>query len=68
MKVWGNIPWDETGWEIGERFAMKWWFLMDDEVLRTTNFWRASRTDETLSLREIKRKFRSGTLVHIGEN
>jgi hypothetical protein len=50
LKVWGSIPWDPMAWEVGTEFAKKWWFLMDDEILRTTNFWRGQRGDEPLAL------------------
>lgn len=60
VKVWGNTPWDDQGWEIGERFAVKWWFLMDDEVLRTTNFWRGTRDERGLSMGEIRDTFHRG--------
>jgi hypothetical protein len=48
LKVWGSTPWDPMGWEVGPDFARKWWFLMDDAVMRTTNFWRAQRGEEAL--------------------
>jgi hypothetical protein len=54
IKVWGSTPWDKTGWEVGERFARKWWFLMTEEVLEKANFWRAGRGDRRLSVSEIK--------------
>ena len=50
LKVWGSTPWDPTGWEIGPEFAKKWWFLMDDGIMRTTNFWRGQRGEEALVL------------------
>ncbi|CZR69927.1 uncharacterized protein PAC_19828 [Phialocephala subalpina] len=56
IKVWGNQSWDERGWEIGRGFATKWWFLMDEEVLSTTNFWRAARGEEALSVEGLKRR------------
>lgn len=56
VRVWGSQSWDERGWEISERFALKWWFLMDEEVLGTTNFWRAARGDQGLDVRELKNK------------
>ena len=48
MKVWGSTPWDPMGWEVSPAFARKWWFLMDDGVMRTTNFWRSQRGEEPL--------------------
>jgi hypothetical protein len=50
LKVWGSTPWDPMAWEVGPEFARKWWFLMDDEILRTTNFWRAQRGEQALVL------------------
>jgi len=48
MKVWGSTPWDPMGWEVSPEFVRKWWFLMDDGVMRTTNFWRSQRGEEPL--------------------
>jgi hypothetical protein len=50
LKVWGWTPWDTMAWEVGPEFARKWWFLMDAEVIRTTNFWRGQRSEEPLTL------------------
>ncbi|KAK0105209.1 hypothetical protein ONS95_004396 [Cadophora gregata] len=63
ITVWGNTPWDEGAWEIGERFAVKWWFLMDDEVLRGTNFWRGARDERRLSMGEIRERLQGGLLL-----
>ncbi|KAL7273107.1 hypothetical protein RUND412_004066 [Rhizina undulata] len=41
--VWGEVPWAAQSWEIGESFARDWWFLMDDEMHRCTNWWRLQR-------------------------
>jgi hypothetical protein len=50
LKIWGSIPWEPMGWEVGAEFARKWWFLMDDGIIQTTNFWRAQRGEEALVL------------------
>ncbi len=50
IKVWGSTPWDPFGWEVGPQFAKKWWFLMDDGILQSSNFWRAQRGEEPLVL------------------
>lgn len=41
--VWGSLPWAPQGWEVTEQFARKWWFLLDQEVIETANFWRIQR-------------------------
>lgn len=48
LRVWGSIPWEPAGWEIRPEFARKWWFLMDDSIISTTNFWRGQRGEEPL--------------------
>jgi len=48
IKVWGKIPYDTTGWELGPKFAKKWWFLIDEGMIRTTNFWRGQRGEADL--------------------
>ncbi|KAG4444185.1 hypothetical protein IFR05_000282 [Cadophora sp. M221] len=50
IKVWGSTPWDPAGWEVSPTFAKKWWFLMDDGILQTANFWRGQRGEEALQL------------------
>jgi hypothetical protein len=60
VKVWGSNPWEEGAWEIGERFAVKWWFLMGDEVLKGTNMWRGMRGQGRLGVESIKARFASG--------
>ena len=50
LKVWGITPWDPMGWEFAPEFVRKWWFLMDDGILHSTNFWRAQQGEEPLTL------------------
>ncbi|KAF4625895.1 hypothetical protein G7Y89_g12269 [Cudoniella acicularis] len=57
VRVWGSMSWEKTGWEVGEEFARKWWFLMTDEVLESANFWRMARGEHRLTLENIKEGF-----------
>lgn len=50
VRVWGMTPWDKRGWEVQESFANKWWWLITEEVLEETNFWRVSRGENPLLL------------------
>lgn len=47
--VWGE-PWSETGWEVSERFATKWSFLLKGchTLVESTNRWREARGEERL--------------------
>ncbi|KAI0837429.1 hypothetical protein F5Y06DRAFT_89329 [Hypoxylon sp. FL0890] len=47
--VWGE-PWSETGWEVSERFAIKWSFLLKGchTLVESTNRWREARGEERL--------------------
>lgn len=60
LRVWGNTPWDENGWEISESFAEKWWLIMSREVLKSTNFWRGTRGEMPLNIEAIKASLRLG--------
>jgi hypothetical protein len=48
FRVWGNTTWDGTGWEVSEAFARRWWFLMDEQLINVTNFWRRQRLERAL--------------------
>lgn len=50
LRTWGCTPWDPMGWEVPLDFAKKWWFLMDDSIIHTTNFWRAQRGEDALEV------------------
>lgn len=56
VRVWGKTPWDRRGWEVQESFAVKWWWLMTEEVLEETNFWRVSRGEGPLVLETIRER------------
>jgi hypothetical protein len=48
--IWGQSPWEEMGWEVSESFVRKWWFLVDKDVIKQSNFWRAQRGLAALEL------------------
>lgn len=50
IRIWGSTPWDPTGWEVSEDFAQKWWFLIDESIIRVSNFWRSQRGEASLRL------------------
>ncbi|KAL7917411.1 hypothetical protein ACQKWADRAFT_325765 [Trichoderma austrokoningii] len=50
LRVWGKTPWDRRGWEMQEEFVNKWWWVIADDILEETNFWRVSRGEAPLSL------------------
>jgi hypothetical protein len=43
LRIWGVTPWDPMGWEVSDEFVRKWWFLVDEDIVRTSNFWRRQR-------------------------
>lgn len=45
---WGRRPWDPRGWEIPTAFVEKWWWLLDEDIVTMTNFWREERADMPL--------------------
>ena len=63
VKVWGNSPWDEKGWEVSEHFATKWWLVMSEEVLGIANWWRGLRGDKELTMSSIRGAHREPLLL-----
>lgn len=54
--AWGTDLSDPFAWEISERFAQKWWFLLDEEMIYRSNWWRKQRG--LPALRQGERKTR----------
>ncbi|KAF4155437.1 hypothetical protein CNMCM8927_002048 [Aspergillus lentulus] len=54
LLVWGH-SWDPKNWEVTERFAHKWtWMIRDSpELLASTNFWRRTRGEKPLDWKHI---------------
>ena len=49
--VWGE-PWDPFAWEVTEGFAKKWRWMLEgcNEIVESTNYWRAKRGEERLTI------------------
>ncbi|KAI5797811.1 hypothetical protein EDC01DRAFT_727491 [Geopyxis carbonaria] len=43
LRVWGKCSWDRRGCEWTAAFVTKWAWLVDEEALEATNFWRVQR-------------------------
>lgn len=50
VKIWSGQPWDNYGWEVQEAFVGRWWFLVDDGVVRRANWWRSVRGELELKI------------------
>lgn len=46
--IWGDDPSNEMSWEISEFFIRQWWFLIDQSILRQTNWWRRQRGEKAI--------------------
>ncbi|PWW71774.1 hypothetical protein C7212DRAFT_366942 [Tuber magnatum] len=55
LKVWGRLTWDTKSFEFEPEFLEKWRWLVDDEVLSVTNFWRAQRGEGPLVFNDALR-------------
>ena len=40
-----------VGWEISQEFVDRWGWLVDEETIRTSNFWRIERGEAPLMVR-----------------
>ncbi|MCO5566261.1 hypothetical protein L7F22_019937 [Adiantum nelumboides] len=52
--IWGTDYSDPFAWEVGEKFAQKWWFLLDEEIIYRSNWWRKQRSLPPLQRGERK--------------
>ena len=41
---------DYVAWEVSQTFAANWAWLLDEEIIRSSNFWRGERGDGPLIL------------------
>ena len=41
------------GWEVSQEFASKWGWLLDQETIQHSNFWRVERGEFPLQLEEV---------------
>ena len=48
--VWGSQPWNSMCWEVAQEFASKWAWLLDEDTIRYSNFWRTERGELPLQL------------------
>ena len=46
--IWGKVVHDARSFELSQEFVSDWGWLLDEESLSTTNFWRAQRGEEAL--------------------
>ncbi|KAM0283085.1 hypothetical protein ACHAQH_002688 [Verticillium albo-atrum] len=51
IRIWGGDPYDETGWEVGQIFFERWWFIFDREVVAQSNRLREMRGAARLHLK-----------------
>lgn len=52
-----TAPWRTSGWEISEGFVVRWGFLLAgcEELVVSTNLWRARRGEDDFSVEELCR-------------
>lgn len=52
---WGREPALESSWEISPEFIKKWWFMVDKDMLKQTNFWRQNRGLPRITQEQVMR-------------
>jgi len=43
VRIWGDDPYDEKSWEVGQVVFERWWFIFDRTVVERSNYWRRLR-------------------------
>ena len=42
-RIWGDDPYCEQNWEVGEKLFKGWWWAFDSETVERSNIWRKGR-------------------------
>lgn len=53
VTVWGSQSWSSMGWEVSQDFVDRWGWILDDETIRSSNFWRVERGEPPLCIQMI---------------
>lgn len=43
VRIWGDDPYSDQNWEVGEKLFKNWWWALDSHVLRRSNQLRRDR-------------------------
>lgn len=43
VRIWGDDPYDDQNWEVGQKFWERWWWALDSDVVRRSNELRRMR-------------------------
>lgn len=54
LRVWGQDPFNENNWEVGQRFFELWWWALDNDIIRNSNNLRKDRGEDVLCLKKIQ--------------
>ncbi|KAK3322857.1 hypothetical protein B0H66DRAFT_474618 [Apodospora peruviana] len=50
VRIWGDDPFDDQSWEVGQVLFERWWFIFDKGVLESSNYLRRLRGAEKLRI------------------
>ena len=48
IRIWGDDPYNEQNWEVGQLVFERWWFIFDPNIIDRSNYWRRLRGASTL--------------------
>lgn len=48
VRIWGNDPYSDKNWEVGEKVFSNWWWAFDSQIIKHSNFLRRQRGAPTL--------------------
>ena len=50
VRIWGDDPHSDKGWEVGEKLFSNWWWAFDGDVIRQSNEMRKRRGARLLGM------------------
>lgn len=52
VRIWGDDPYSDQSWEVGEKVFKTWWWAFDSDVIRRSNEMRKQRGARPLGMQE----------------
>lgn len=43
VRIWGDDPYSDENWEVGEKVFRNWWFVFDNQIIKHSNSLRRQR-------------------------
>ena len=53
VRIWGDDPYRDDNWEVGEKLFKNWWWCLNSEIITRANELRKERGAKLLGVQRI---------------